>query len=94
MEDFERWWSVAVHWIDSNLRVLPPDFLLAFGAICSFVAILFFCACVCAIRRNNALKRQVRSLTDELAVVQQKYEKEVAWRMAADRVFDKQPATK
>jgi hypothetical protein len=95
MEDFERWWSVAVHWIDSNfqaLRLLSPDFLLAFGAICSFAATLFFCAWLYAIRRNNALKRQIRSLTDELALVQQKYEKEVAWRMAADRVFGKQPA--
>ena len=95
MEDFERWWSVAVHWIDSNfqaLRLLSPDLLLAFGATCSFVTILFFCAWRYAIRRNEALKRQIRSLTDELAVVQQKYESEVAWRMAADRVFGKQPA--
>jgi hypothetical protein len=96
MDDFQRWWSVAVHWIDSNvqaLRLLPPDHLLAFGAICSFAAILFFCAWLSAIRRNRALKRQIRSLTDELAVVQKKYEKEVAWRMAADRVFGTQSTT-
>jgi hypothetical protein len=95
MEDFERWWSVAVHWIDSNfqgLRSLSPDLLAAFGAICSVATILFFCAWLYAIRRNNALKRQVRSLTDELAAVQKKYESEVAWRMAADKVFGKQPA--
>jgi hypothetical protein len=94
MEDFERWWAIAVYWIDSNfraLRFLSPDLLLAFGAICSFVAILFFCAWMYAIRRNNALKRQIRSLTEELAVVQQKYESEVEWRMAADKVFGKQP---
>jgi hypothetical protein len=95
MEDFERWWSVAVYWIDSNfraLRFLSPDLLLAFGATCSFVTILFFCAWLSAIRRNKVLKRQIRSLTDELAVVQQKYESEVKWRMTADRVFGKQPA--
>jgi hypothetical protein len=95
MEDFDRWWSVAVYWIDSNfraLRLLSPDLLLTFGTICSFVIILFFRAWLYAIRRNNALKRQIRSLTDELAVVQQKYEREVAWRMAADRVFGKEPA--
>jgi len=95
MDDFERWWSVAVYWIDSNLRVLrslSPDLLLAFGAICALAAILFLCAWVHAIRRNKALKRQIRSLTDELAGVRQKYESEVAWRMAEDRVFRNQPA--
>ena len=95
MEDFERWWSVAVYWIDSNfraLRFLSPDLLLAFGATCSFVTILFFCAWLYAIRRNKVLKRQIHSLTDELAVVQQKYESEVEWRMAADRIFGTQPA--
>ena len=95
MEDFERWWSIAVYWIDSNfraLRSLSPDLLLAFGAICSFVTILVFGGWLYAIRRNNALKRQIRSLKDELAIVQQKYESEVTWRMAADRVFGKQPA--
>jgi hypothetical protein len=94
MGDFERWWSVGVSWIDSNfgaLRVISPDVLLAFGAACSFVTILFFYAWLCAIRRNKALKREIRSLADELAVVQQKYESEVKWRMAADRVFGKQP---
>jgi len=95
MEDFERWWSIAVYWIDSNfraLRSLSPDLLLAFGAICSFVTILVSGGWLYAIRRNNALKRQIRSLKDELAIVQQKYESEVTWRMAADRVFGKQPA--
>ena len=88
MEDFERWWSVAVYWIGSNFRALPflsPNLLLAFGAICSFVTILFFCAWVYAIRRNKVLKRQIRSLTDELAVVQQKYESEVKWQIASDQ---------
>jgi hypothetical protein len=95
MEVFERWWSVGVSWIDLNfgaLRFISPDLLLAFGAACSFGTILFFCAWLYATRRNKALKRQVRSLTDELGVVQQKYESEVAWRMAADRVLGKQPA--
>ena len=95
MEDFERWWSVAVYWIGSNfraLRFLSPDLLLGFGAICSFITILFFCAWLYAIRRNKVLKRQIHSLTDELAVVQQKYESEVKWRMAADRMFGTQPA--
>jgi len=95
MEDFERWRSIAVDLIDSNLaalRSLSPDLLVAFGAICSLVSILFLCGWLYAIRRNSALKRQIRSLTNELAVVQQKYESEVAWRMAADRMFGTQPA--
>jgi len=41
---------------------------------------------------TKVLKRQIRSLTDELAVVQQKYESEVKWRMTADRIFGTQPA--
>ena len=69
------------------LRCLSPDFLLAFGATCSLVAILFVRAWLRVIRRNKALKLQIRSLTDELAVVQQKYESEVEWR-----VLGKQPA--
>jgi hypothetical protein len=95
MEDFERWWSVAVYWIGSNfraLRFISPDLLLAFGATCSFVTILLFCSWLYAIRRNKALERQIRSLTDELAVVQQKYESEVKWRMAADKNLGTQPA--
>ena len=74
------------------LRFLSPDLLLAFGAICSLATILFVCALVYVIRRNNALKRQIRSLTDELAVVQQKYEGEVAWRKAADRANAVKPS--
>ena len=96
MEGFERWWSVAVYWFDSKfqaLRLLSPDLLLAFGAICSLAIILFFCAWVYVIRRNNAFKRRIRTLTDELAVVQQKYEEEVSWRRAADRVLGKQPGS-
>jgi membrane protein implicated in regulation of membrane protease activity len=95
MEDFERWWSIAVYWIDSNfqaLRLLSPELLLAFGAISSFVTILFFCTWLYAFRRNKVLKRQIHSLTDELAVVQQKYESEVKWRMAADKIFGTEPA--
>ena len=94
MEEFERWWSVTVYWVGSNFRALrfSPDLLLAFGATCSFVTILFFCAWLCAIRRNKVLKRQFHSLTDELAVVQQKYESEVKWRMTADKIFGTQPA--
>ena len=95
MEDFERWWSVAVYWTDSNLQALrfrSPDLLLGFGAICSFATILFFCAWLYAIRRNKVLKRQIHSLTDELAVVQQKYESEVKWRMTADKIFGTEPA--
>jgi hypothetical protein len=94
MEDFERWWSIAVYWTDSTfraLRSLSPDLLLAFGATCSFLTILFVCASLYATRRNKALKGQIRSLTDELAVVQKKYDSEVAWRMAADSMFGKQP---
>jgi len=41
---------------------------------------------------TKVLKRQIRSLTDELAVVQQKYESEVKWRMAADKNLGTQPA--
>jgi len=93
MEDFERRWCDAIYWFDSNfqaLRFLSP---LAFGAICSLAIILVFCAWVYVIRRNNAFKRRIQSLTDELAVVQQKYEGEVSWRKAADRVFGKQPGS-
>ena len=69
MEDFERGWSAAVYRINEALRCLSPDFLLAFGATCSLVAILFVRAWLRVIRRNKALKLQIRSLTDELAVV-------------------------
>ena len=102
MEDVERWlatarqWiDIAVQWIDANLqtlRSLSPDRLLTLGAICALVAFLFLCAWLYAIRRNRVLKRQMRSLKEELAVVQKKYDSEVAWRMAADNVLGKQPA--
>jgi hypothetical protein len=76
-----------------NVReVLNGILLLAFGATCSFVTILFSCAWLYAIRRNIVLKRQIHSLTDKLAVVQQKYESEVKWRITADRIFGTQPA--
>jgi hypothetical protein len=89
METLGKWWSGVAYWADANfraLRSLSPDLQVVFGAVCLFV-VIFFYAWLYTKRQNNALKRQLRTLADELAVVRQKYEREVKWRTTAEKVF-------
>jgi hypothetical protein len=94
MDDLRRLWFEFLQWMEwgiEALRSLPSDDLVASAAICALVGLLFLFARVRAVRRSRALRLRIKALEDELVVVRTAYDKEVKWRVAADRVFGQQP---
>jgi len=93
MDELRQLWLEVLQWVESEIeafRSLPSDDLVASATICALAGLLFLFAWLRAVRRSRALRRRIKALEDELVVVRTKYDKEVEWRLAADRVFGQQ----